>query len=320
MKKLIALVLSLTLSLLVLASCGKADVKIKVGYLAGPTGMGLAKLIADTPEDSEKYEFSAYTDPNNAVPDLMSGTIDMACLPTNAAANLFNKGKPISVVAVNTLGSLYLIADKGVSIESVADLAGKTIYASVPGSTTEPILRHILDMNEVEATITLDSATHDDLVAKVKGSNGSAIAVLPEPKVSATLMQASNYEVKLNLSEEWDKVSDEPLAMGCIVVRNDFLTENKKAVNAFLDAYRTSVDYVAAEANRDNAAQTLVDLGIIPKLPIAKSALSNLDGSIVLIKGDEMKATLKAFYAVLLESNAQSVGGSQPADSFYYAN
>ena len=321
MKKTIALILALTLSLFAFVSCAGTDADtspLKVGYLAGPTGMGRAKLINDTPEDSAQYEFAAYTDPNLATPDLLSGTIDMACLPTNAAANLFNKGKDISVLAVNTLGSLFVIADKTANIETISDLEGKTIHLSVPGSTTEPILKYILEQNNIKAEVLIDSATHDDLVAKVKASEGSVIAVLPEPKVSATLAQAKNYEVKLNLSKEWDKISDEPLAMGCIVVRNDVLENKKNAIKAFLSDYKNSVQYIANAENKANAAQIMVDLGIIPKLPIATSALTNLDGAIVLITGQEMTQTLKKFYDVLLDSSPASIGEKQPADSFYY--
>ncbi|MBP3592240.1 MAG: ABC transporter substrate-binding protein [Clostridia bacterium] len=319
MKKTIALILTLTLALLALASCSPKQSKITIGYLNGPTGMGMAKLIADTPEDSEKYVFESYSDkPGNAISDLESGAIDMACLPTNSAANLFNKGDDISVIAVNTLGSLFIIADKSTNIETINDLAGKTIYASVPGSTTEPILKHILSENNVQADIEVDSTTHQDLVKKVKDSGGTAIAILPEPMVSNALLQANNYEVKLNISEEWSKVSDQPLAMGCIVVRNDFLKENKASVDAFLKDYKASVDFIAAKENRATAAQTIVNVGIIPKLPLASSAMNNLDGSIVLITGQEMTQTLKAFYAVLLESSSASVGGKQPSDAFYY--
>ncbi len=322
MKKTLLLILALTFLLLSFASCtptpSDKNEPLSIGYLAGPTGMGLAKLIEDTPEDSKDYTFSAYTDPNLAVPDLLNGTLDMACLPTNAAANLFNKGNEISVVAVNTLGSLFVIADENTKIETVSDLEGKTVFVSVPGSTTEPILKHILEKNNVHAEILVDSATHDDLIAKVKASNGSAIAVLPEPKVSAALIQVKNYEIKLNLSEEWDNISEKPLAMGCIVARNDVLENNKAAVDQFLDDYEASVQYISAKDNKTTAAQIILNTGIIPSLPIATSALENLDGAIVFISGQEMTQTLKQFYEVLLASSGETIGKKQPEDSFYY--
>ena len=323
MKKLLSLFLVFTFATLALASCGPDPrEKISVAYLAGPTGMGMAKLIKDTPEDSEDYSFTPFTDPNTAASELLSGNVDMACLPTNAAANLFNKGKDISVIAVNTLGSLYLITDKNTKIESIQDLEGKTILTSVPGSTTEPILKYILEKNQVNATIDSSAKDHDVLVEAVVKSEGEMIAVLPEPKVSAAIMQAKNqskdFVVKLNLSKEWEKVSDQPLAMGCIVVRNDFLKANKAEVDEFLKDYKASVDYIAAKENREAAAATIVSAGIIPKLPLATSALENLDGSIVLITGQQMKDTLVAFYDVLLSSSAATVGGKQPDTAFYY--
>ncbi len=320
MKKITSLFLVLLTALSFFVSCSDTEdkQKISVGYLAGPTGMGLARLIMSTPKDSEKYAFTPYTDPNNAIPDLISGTIDMACLPTNAAANLYNKGKDISVIAVNTLGSLYVIADKNTNIETISDLEGKTVHASVPGSTTKPILDFILNENGVNASVAVESQTHEDLIKEVKDSNGAMIAVLPEPKVSATLLQAGNYEIKLNLSEEWSKVSDQPLAMGCIVARNDFLKAHPKAVSAFLKDYKASVDYITKADNRQDAAQSIVHLGIIPKLPLAISALKNLEGSIVLITGQEMRTTLSKFYDVLLASSAESIGGKKPLRDFYY--
>ena len=320
MKKIVSLFLVLLTALSFFVSCSKNDdkQKISVGYLAGPTGMGLAKLIDLTPKDSEKYAFLPYTDPNNAIPDLISGTIDMACMPTNAAANLYNKGKDISVIAVNTLGSLYVIADKNTNIKNISDLEGKTVHASVPGSTTKPILDFILKENGVSASVVVESQTHEDLIKEVKNSNGTMIAVLPEPKVSATLMQTSNYEVKLNLSEEWSKISDQPLAMGCIVARNDFLKAHPTAVSSFLKDYKASVDYIAKADNRQQAAQVIVQLGIIPKLPLATSALKNLEGSFVLITGHEMKTTLSKFYDVLLSSSPESIGGKKPLRDFYY--
>lgn len=68
-------------------------------------------------------------------------------LPTNAAAALYAKtnGK-IQVLAVNTLGVLYML-ENGDSIQSVADLKGKTIYSTGQGANPEYILNYILEQN-----------------------------------------------------------------------------------------------------------------------------------------------------------------------------
>lgn len=150
--------------------------------------------------------------------------------------------------------------------------------------------------------------THDSLVAML-ATGECEIAVLPEPKVTAALMQNTDYEVALNLSTEWSSVSDHDLAMGCIVVRNDFLRDHEGAVKHFLDRYRRSVAFISDEQNRDAAASKIVAAGVLPKLPIASSALKNLSGSIVYSDGDAMKNTLSSFYT--------AIGQQQPSDAFY---
>ena len=148
MKKLTALLLTLFLLLSSLTALAEAP---RVGVMSGPTGMGLAKLMAD---GGDAYAWEIYSAPTNATADLASGAIDLLCLPTNTAAALAVKQADyITVLAVNCLGSLYLLTDADTRIETVADLEGKTIWASVPSSTTKPILETILQRSGVNATV-----------------------------------------------------------------------------------------------------------------------------------------------------------------------
>ena len=314
MKKIISSLILMTLLILSFTSCfsnvGNAA-KINIGVMSGPTGMGMAKLMNDNKDNTDKYEFRIYNDPNSATADLANGTVDMLCLPTNLAANLSIKQKDyISTVAINCLGSLYLLSDGSITVNSINDLEGKTIYTSVKTSTTGPILRYILAEAGVNATVDDSTyADHDSLVAAIKGGSVE-LAVLPEPKASAALMQSSQYSIALNLSSEWELVSSEPLTMGCIVVRNDFLKGNKASVDAFLSEYKASIEYIGNKDNLEAAANMIVENDIIPKLPIAKSALANLYGSISYIDGDDMKNALVAFY--------NAIDNAQPSDEFYY--
>ena len=126
--------------------------KLVVGVMNGPTGMGMAKLINDN-KNNENYEFRMYTSPETAIVDLKTGELDLACLPTNAVANAANKGMPISVTAINTLGSLYVVVKEGVTVNSINDLIGKTVYYGVPTSTTAPIFTFIVTQNGIEVNI-----------------------------------------------------------------------------------------------------------------------------------------------------------------------
>lgn len=323
MKKLLSLILTLTLlGCLCLAACGETTPPegerppIRIGVMSGPTGMGMAKLMKDTPkaaDNSAPYIFEVYTDPQQALADLAAKDLDAVCIPTNTAAAQANKTADyVSVLAINTLGSLYLLSDGDTAVSSLEDLEGKTVHVSVPGSTTKPIVEYLLAEAGVTATVEVE-VDHPTLVSRMADTADDHvdILVLPEPYVSKALGQYPAYSVDLNLSTVWSDLSDNDLAMGCLVVRNEFLKENDEEIQLLLKDYKASIEYIANPDNRESAAEIIVEAGILGAKPLATNALTNLQGSIVYRDGAEMKATLVSFY--------DAIGLKQPTDAFYYA-
>ena len=327
MKKIIALLLLFTIIIGVLSSCSKSggndendsQTKIRIGTLSGPTGMGMAKMIYDNGMDSDKYSFTVYGSPTDAQAAFVAGDIDAICFPTNNAANLNAKmNDTLCVAAINCLGSLYLVSGPNQQITDIGDLEGKTIYASVPNSTTGAIINHILNENGINATVSFEyngeTLNDHDLLSAYIAKGEIDLAILPEPKATATIVSNANLglSIALNLSTEWEKVSSpaHPLTMGCIIFKKDFVNKNKDAVDAFLAEYKSSIEYINDKSNNTDAASMIVSAGILPKEAIAKKALTNLYGSIVYIDGDEMKMALVGFYNV--------IGLNLPGDDFYY--
>lgn len=319
MKKILSLILVLTLALFAVCSCDPEpatdDVQIKIGVMNGPTGMGMAKLISDNKGNDQKYDFSLYSSPTDATAALANGELDMLCVPTNLAANLANKQSDyITVAAINCLGSLYLLTDGSVEINSIEDLAGKTITYGEPTSTTGPIIKYLLSKNDIEAEFAVENT--NEIVSSKMVSGEASIVILPEPKATAAINAAKkngkDYSISLNLSTEWSKVSgeDTPLTMGCIIVSNTFVAEHSSALDSFLEEYKSSIEYIGNSDNHEAAAQMIVDAGVLPQLPVAKSALTNLYGSIVYMDGADMENALKAFYA--------AIGLTSPSDNFFY--
>lgn len=343
--KLLALTLALVmaLSLFVFASCAneKTDVNanetkdetkqeetqeeakeekpesIRVITLAGPTGMGMAKLIEDDTNGKTdyNYEFTVASAPDQVSPEVIKGNYDIAAVPVNLASVLYNKteGK-LQVAGINTLGVLYML-ENGSSINSVADLKGKTIYATGQGSNPEYVLRYILTKNNIDPDkdVTIEFlAEHTELATKLK-NNSVAIGMLPEPQVTAATT-GSEVRIALNLTKEWDKVSEDKLVQGCIIVRKEFADKYPTALAKFLEEYKNSVDFV--NNNIDEASALIEKAGIIPKAPVAKKAIPNCN--ICLITGEEMKSSISQMLKVLFEANAASVGGKLPDDEFYH--
>ncbi|MGX8677488.1 MAG: ABC transporter substrate-binding protein [Sphaerochaetaceae bacterium] len=298
--------------------------QISVIALKGPTGMGLSKLISDSDAGqtgANSYEFTLAGAVDEVTAHLIKGDVDIAAVPANLASVLYSKtnGK-VEVVAINTLGVIYIV-EKGNSIKSVADLKGKTIYASGKGATPEYALNYILSANGIDPVKDVDiqfKSEHAECVAAITAAD-SGIAMLPEPFVTTSQMKNPAIHTVLDLTEEWDKLQDgkeNPSAMvtGVIVGTKDFLESNPEAVSLFLDQYKESVDFVNGKV--EEAAKIIGNYGIVAE-QVALKAIPNCN--IVFIEGKEMKTKLSGYLAELYRQNPAAVGGKLPDDAFYYS-
>lgn len=293
--------------------------KIKVAALKGPTGLGMLKLMSDNDAKTAKnnYEFTLAGSPDEIVTKITTGEVDVAAVPTNLAATLYNKtsGK-IQLAAVNTLGVLSVLTN-GEEIKTIADLKGKTIYSSGQGSTPEYALNYILKQNGlvVGKDVTVKYLTEHAELATQLISGKVKIAVLPEPFVTQVTVKNKNIKNALNLTQEWDKAAGNKsvLTMGCLIVRKDFTEKNKAAFDSFLAEYKDSAAYTNAQVKE--AAALSEKYNIMPSA-VAEKAIPNCN--IVYIDGADMKAKIPDFLQILFQANPKSVGGKIPGDDFYY--
>ena len=292
--------------------------EVRILALKGPTGMGLANVINDAKlSDNSRYQCTVMNGPEFVKTEVLLGNYDIAALPTNVAAALYNAKKAdFQIAAVNTLGVLYIV-ENGETVTDVASLKGKTINATGQGSTPEYILRYILEENGIDPDkdVTLDFSytDHAELATHVAAGTVS-IACLPEPQVTAALSGESNARVALNLTEEWGKISDSDVMQGCIIVRREFAEKYPEQLQEFLDEYRASVEFV--NTNVDAAAEIIANLGIIPKAALAKAAIPRCN--IVFVDGEEMKNSLTGFFTVLYNADPSAIGGKVPDEGLYY--
>ena len=285
---------------------------VRVAALAGPTGVGLAYLMQDL---SDRYSVEIFTAPDQVTAKIINGEIDIAAVPVNLAAvlNAKTEGK-VNVIAVNTLGVLYIL-ENGETIGSISDLAGKTIYATGQGSTPEYVLNFLLAANGLTDSVKVEYiADNSELIAKLADGTFS-VAMLPEPHVSVALAQGETVRVALNVNDLWNEKNETQLVQGVYIVRSEYLASHKAEVDTFLKDAADSAHKVVTE---EDAASVVVAQGIIGKEPIAKKAIPNCN--ITLLTGEEMKQTVMDMLTVLYNANPKSVGGAMPSDAFYYTS
>ncbi|MBQ9745394.1 MAG: ABC transporter substrate-binding protein [Clostridia bacterium] len=336
LKRITALVLA-ALCAFALASCGTASTTGTTGttggtstpntdpanvyVISGPTGVGAVSMMEKSAagETEGKYNFVLAENQLKAQAAFLNGEADIVAMPTNMASALLNKGEDVVILAVNTLGVLYIMDSTG-TVKNISDLAGKTITATGQGSNPEYILQYVLEENGVE-NVTINFM--DDAAAISAGMvNGSIeIAMLPQPVATATVVQGKNagktIAPVIDMNAEWEKIAEgteSALMMGCVVTTNAYLSANKEKVDLFLKEYKASIEAVLADV--ETAATLCEKHGIIAKAAIAKQAIPKCN--ITFATGASMKASLTGYFTVLHAANPASIGGKMPADSLFY--
>lgn len=294
----------------------EAPEAVRVTAMKGPTAMGMTKLMSDSDENGYIYDFTIAAAADEISPLVIQGNTDIVCAPANLASVLYNKTEGgVQVIAVNTLGVLY-ICENGNTVTSMADLKGKTIYASGKGASPEFALYYLLRENGIDPDndVTIEwKSEHSECLAALTSSEGG-VALLPQPFVTTAQMKTEGINVVLDLTEEWEKLDNGSACLtGVVMARTEFAKQYPEAVEEFLDKYSASVDYV--NSNVSEAAQLVEKYGIVTAA-VAEKAIPECN--IVCITGAEMKEKLSGYLSVLYEQLPASVGGALPADDFYY--
>lgn len=324
-------VLSVLLALLLccgLVACNAQDPSDKttkdtldIYAIAGPTGIGLANLMKQDQAGTSAvdYTFHVATAPDQVVAKIVNGETDIAAVPTNLAATLYKRTNGgIKVLALNTLGVLYVMQNGEKTIQNVTDLRGKTIYSTGEGANPEYVLRYLLTQNglDPDKDVTIKFLTENTELATAVIKGEAEVALVPEPLATTIRTKKPSVNTVLNCTEEWNKVAQNgsTLTMGCVIVRNEVLQNKSQAVRDFLAEYQTSIQSALSDATTCGAL--CQEFGILNDAAQATAAIPKCN--LTFVQGAQMKTQLSGFLKVLFDANPKSVGGALPDDNFYY--
>ena len=256
--KLAAVMLILVMAAVVFTGCGQNSTQntteestttskayesqdIKVAALKGPTAIGMVKLMNDNEDKktANNYTFQIEAAADAFTADLIKGDVQIAAMPCNAAATLYNKSQgKVSVVGINTLGVLYILDNKG-EIKSVADLKGKTIYTTGKGTTPEYTLRYLLSSNGIDPDkdVTIEFKSEATEVATIMAlAKEETIAMLPQPFATTVLMNNQDVKIALDVTAEWEKTANDgsSVVTGVIVVNTEYYNNNKEVTGIYV--------------------------------------------------------------------------------------
>lgn len=295
---------------------------VRIAALAGPSGIGMAKLIDQPPvlPTGAVCEFQIAGSVDVLLPKLLNGDVDIGILPPNVAAKLYNVS-PNSIQAAAVVGNdMISLVTRDRNLSGVGDLAGKTVSVAGQGATPEYVLRALLSAQGVDSSaVTLDFSIPTPEIAGALAAGKISYALLPEPFATVAVLNGKNGEnpvlKAINIRSEWQKAGfSEDFPMTLCVVRSDFAAKNPESLRAFLDEYRKSIEWTVA--NSDGAGTLAEKTGLgLKELIAAKSIPAS---NFVFLNAELARPEIERLLKVFLEYAPASIGGKLPDEGFYF--
>ena len=255
---------------------------------------------------------------------------DFAVVPANLAANLYNKGQAIRLLATVTQGNLYVLGVNS-EVKELSDLVGKRVFSIGQGSVPDYIFQTLLKKEgivyeqgdeavagKVVITYVEDGSGVMSQLAAAKKNGNEAIGVIAEPAASKAFANAGAVEL-FDLQQLWkDYTGSETLGYPqAVLIGKASVVENDPAfVSLLIDKMAENGTFITE--NSDKVSDILVKAYPSTTLNTAfsKETLERCNCKLIKIADakDDYVSMLEAIAAI----NAQAIGGKLPDEGLYY--
>lgn len=298
--------------------------KLKVYAPDGAPALALAGMLSNYGGD---YDFEVVA--SSTIGDkLTTQAADIAIVPINAAANLYNKGQDYRVAAYATTGNLYLVGRyASADAPALSDIVGKRVGVIGQGLVPDIVFQALLNganighsvSDEVQAgAVAIRYYADGPAVMQAMTAEQIEFGLFAEPAVTGALGKL-NGTAALDIQAEREKQTGTyGFPQAVLVVRGDVYDAKTEEVGTFLDRYVATGGWVEAHpAEAVAAVKAHMADGVaasIQALTAATAARCNIDTRRVEATDRTM---IERFIDDCLAIKSALVGGAQPADGFY---
>ena len=304
-----------------LVGCNKKEetnvVKKEISFVA-PSGVpatAISKMIKENIQIDDKYNinYSIENTSDTLATAVMKGEPDIAIVPSNLAAQAYNKGLGYKLVGTTGLGALYLVSTEGDIV--LNELSGKEVYNIGSGLTPDIVFKALLKeygINDVTLSY-VGGAT--ELAPAILGGKAK-YAVVPEPALTTILNKNPNIKVVASLNDLWKEKfnSESGFPQASLIVKETLINEDKDFVNKLIKEVYNSINWV--NKNSKEAANYSIENGSQVDEAIIEKSIPN--SSIIFIEAKDNKADYIDYYKVLEKENSKSIGEKIPDEEFFY--
>jgi NitT/TauT family transport system substrate-binding protein len=263
--------------------------------------------------------FKAWRTPDEMRAGLASGTMQVVIVPTNVAANLYNRGLGVRLLNTMTRGLLYVVAKEEVT--RIEDLAGKKLCVPFRNDMPDFILQRLLARAglkigsdvKIEYVGTPPEAMQMLLAGRVDAS------LLAEPAATATILRAklslTRFTRAIDCQKEWAKIVGGTgfIPQAGVVVTQPFIDRvGRKGLETLQNALQAAVTFTLEHPLRASVAAAS-ELGLLS--PVVAEAIPH--SNLVALTGSSIRPELERFFSILAEDDPRIIGGKLPDDAFY---
>lgn len=314
MKKL-WLAVALLLSWQTVGMSGGPVEPVKIATFAGTTGLAMVKLMEGDAIAGLPCNYQVFKNPDPVLGKLIAGELDLAGLPTNMAAILYNKGVEIEVLSIIGWGVMYVVSSDP-AIKDWSDLKGKEIYVSSKGAVSDLLFQYLASKNGLSGEdLKIQYVASAVEIAQLTAAGKAAITVLPEPWVTEVLEKNPRVKVALDCQKEWKRVEKRGLTypQTCVVVRKKFAREHPEFVKEFRKELAKSIKWLGRKPEEGGVlAEKYVQ---VPAVAVQKGwSRCNLKYA----DAFKVRTEIDLFLERLGQFAKDAVGGKTPDEGFYY--
>ena len=317
MKKISTLILTIILVVNLIGCSLSKDVRVKT--YNGLPAISICKLIKEEENIKSSYKTSYTIESNDKklIESLNKKEVDIALVPTDMAAKVYNKNSSYQICASIGQGSYYLVTSDPEVRGFNSTLINKEIAIAGENSMTDNIVKAILKKNNIDETLVKFKYTNTvpELV-KTLTLGEIYTGIVPETSLTSLLYKHSGLKILASTNDAYENTFDisEGYPQFSVIVRKDFAKNNKEYVNKFLSKLKESIEFVNNNPLQAGAYGEELKIPIKPQILSKAIKRCNLK----FIEIDKFKQNYKYFFEILYNYNNEAVGGTVPDESIYH--
>ncbi len=329
MKKSLLLVLLIIVSIVTmsLVACNQETDQIVIGTPDGAPALAFANLLGQEQDYKTKATVSIDIVAGSDAAVLVGGKIlndefDVAVLPSNVAANLYNGNVELCVLGTVTWGNLYLINKTG-AMTDLSALEGKTVHSISMSGIPYQMFKYLLSLNNLSIA-TEDDVASGDLTSKVivKGATAPQIigtwdtgveyAIVAEPALTNILAKKATAKIGYDFQAAYaqsveGEVDGYPQAV--LVAKRTFVKNNSRFIKDLLKKLEQNKTYLTVEENVTAAVEAAKVINEGTALASVKKVVTAERCNVNFVRAEDCKTVVTDFLTTL---------GVTVDDNFFY--